>query len=481
MKPEYVGLWRKISEFSLDVPGAEFPFSARLAKENEWSRTFTRRAIEEYKKFAFLAVVADHPVSPSDAVDQVWHLHLTYTKNYWKQFCGEILGKPLHHNPTEGGSHERDKFRDWYQKTLDSYCEFFDRKPPRDIWPLPEDKLSHHPRFVRVDKSANWVVPKPGLSRPLRALLAIALLSMMAAGCGAVVTGGSNPFNWMGPDFLKFYLVLFPCSFATAALLRWSLRQTAELKGVAAPELDAYSVAYLNQGKVLAVNAAITSLIDQKVLTADPSAKALVAKSELPPNAHPLEKRIYEEAAEPGGAKITNVRIGARPLVEIIASQLQEYGLVVSDSLASKMLWWPLMLASIAPLIGIIKIVIGIARDKSTGFLIALCLISIIASVAAFARRPLRTRAGDAALNKLRAQHFELKHIPGYIGLPSTELALALGLFGMTTLAGTTHADLRKTLQPATSAGTGCGSSCGSGCSGSCGGGGCGGCGGCGG
>ena len=33
-------------------------------------------AIEEYRKFVFLALVAGHQITPSDQVDQVWHLHL---------------------------------------------------------------------------------------------------------------------------------------------------------------------------------------------------------------------------------------------------------------------------------------------------------------------------------------------------------------------------------------------------------------------
>jgi len=44
MKPEYVGLWRKISEFTLGAAEAELPFSARLTKENEWSKNFAERA-----------------------------------------------------------------------------------------------------------------------------------------------------------------------------------------------------------------------------------------------------------------------------------------------------------------------------------------------------------------------------------------------------------------------------------------------------
>src|SRR5258706_7970803 len=125
MKIEYVGLWQKVEQFQIDSPEASLPFSTRLARENRWTPEFASRVIEEYKRFAFLATVAGHPVSPSDIVDQAWHLHLTYTQNYWKKFCGEVLGKPLHHFPTEGGPSERDKFDDWYRKTLERYRLLF--------------------------------------------------------------------------------------------------------------------------------------------------------------------------------------------------------------------------------------------------------------------------------------------------------------------------------------------------------------------
>src|SRR5690349_177010 len=152
MKPEYIELWKRIESFSVDATGAELPFSARLAKENDWSREFARRAIEEYKRFAFLAMVAGQAVSPSDTVDQVWHLHLTYTQNYWQKFCGEILGKPLHHNPTKGGTAECEKFDDSYRRTLESYREHFEAEPPMDIWPSAEARRADRSRFVRLDK-----------------------------------------------------------------------------------------------------------------------------------------------------------------------------------------------------------------------------------------------------------------------------------------------------------------------------------------
>ena len=125
MTPNQVELYRRIRAFRFDPDGASFTFAQRLAKENGWSNDFTARVIEEYRRFAFLAASAGHPVSPSDTVDQAWHLHLVYTRSYWDEFCGKVLRTPLHHEPSTGGRSERAKFDDWYSRTLQSYRRFF--------------------------------------------------------------------------------------------------------------------------------------------------------------------------------------------------------------------------------------------------------------------------------------------------------------------------------------------------------------------
>ena len=68
-------LLERIESYLPDKPGAEFPFSARLARDNGWTREFALRAIKEYKRFCYLAVISGHPVTPSEEVDEVWHLH----------------------------------------------------------------------------------------------------------------------------------------------------------------------------------------------------------------------------------------------------------------------------------------------------------------------------------------------------------------------------------------------------------------------
>ncbi|MEO1295024.1 MAG: hypothetical protein AAFW75_04335 [Cyanobacteria bacterium J06636_16] len=116
MNSEQGELYEKIQTFTIDRPDVEFPFSQRLARDNNWSLDYAEQAIDEYKKFIFLSVAAGHPVTPSDQVDQVWHLHLTYTRSYWGDLCQQILPEPLHHDPTLGGDAEDDKFWDWYRQ-----------------------------------------------------------------------------------------------------------------------------------------------------------------------------------------------------------------------------------------------------------------------------------------------------------------------------------------------------------------------------
>ena len=83
-------LWIRLTHFDFDAScGASAPggaprrsFSRRLGEEREWAPEFTTRVVEEYRRFLFLAMAADHPVCPSEEVDAAWHLHLTFTRSY---------------------------------------------------------------------------------------------------------------------------------------------------------------------------------------------------------------------------------------------------------------------------------------------------------------------------------------------------------------------------------------------------------------
>src|SRR5262245_31122097 len=118
-------LYERLMQFQIDESGAELTFARRLARENGWTLDSAERVITEYKRFLFLACEAGHIVSPSEDVDQVWHLHLTYTRSYWSDLCPNVLARPLHHMPTKGGSAEQSYFVDLYNLTLASYEKAF--------------------------------------------------------------------------------------------------------------------------------------------------------------------------------------------------------------------------------------------------------------------------------------------------------------------------------------------------------------------
>ena len=157
-------LWKKIQDFEIDDNESDFTFTDRLARENGWSIEFSLRTNEEYKKFIFLICIADHPLTPSDQVDQVWHLHLLYTESYWIEMCRNTINRDIHHGPTKGGQQEKDQYKDWYSETKNLYQQIFKQQPPIDIWPPSEIRFGEL-IFTRINRHRNWVIPKLKLSK----------------------------------------------------------------------------------------------------------------------------------------------------------------------------------------------------------------------------------------------------------------------------------------------------------------------------
>ena len=156
--------WQRILQFELDNPDSDFNFTDRLVRENGWSVQYALRTILEYKRFIYLICVADHPLTPSDQVDQVWHLHLLYTQSYWEDFCKETLGRQIHHGPTKGGESEKAKFHNWYEETKKLYLKEFEEEPPPDIWPSSTRRFGEI-NFQRVSLHRKWIIPKPRFFR----------------------------------------------------------------------------------------------------------------------------------------------------------------------------------------------------------------------------------------------------------------------------------------------------------------------------
>lgn len=217
---EQATLWQKIVDFQLDDPEASFKFSERLARENGWNVNYALRVISEYKKFIFLCCISDNGVTPSDAVDQVWHLHLTFTRSYWIDLCRDTLGREIHHNPTKGGDSEAVKYDTFYTDTNKLYIEVFQQYPPFDIWPENATRFTDID-FQRVNKRRNWIIRKPKANK----MWPVLLFFTFGFGVMAMKSGDGAMFVLC---FLAFFIVLLVVVFKRES---WNNNDTGETSG----------------------------------------------------------------------------------------------------------------------------------------------------------------------------------------------------------------------------------------------------------
>ena len=459
MTHEQTALWHRIRDFQIDAPDASFPFSSRLARENGWTPAYAGRVIDEYRKFAFLSVAAGHGVTPSKPVDEAWHLHLLYTRNYWEEFCPKALGRPLHHNPSGGTAEDETKYEGWYEQTLESYQRLFGGPPPGDIW--LNDQSPPKP------KRAWWLLFAPTI--------------LMLAGCEQ----SANPFEWHGPEFLQFFAVLYGVCVLAAFLVRQAFLGNGEGPPADEWQLSVYEKAYLHGGRDLALATVIANLTAQNQLEADRGKRRMRSTADASTFGDPLERAVIRATASITGARYETIQRVVRPQLDEIETSLRRQGLWVNGESVASAIGLPFLVACLPLVTGLAKIAIGISRDRPVGFLVFGCLAALMLNCF-FLQAPRRSRYGDAVLDEFRRSKPNGQYSGRWRSSPAEELAIGIALFGLPILDGGEFAYLRPMLTPIQTTGGDGGSTCGSSssCGGSsgCGGGGCGGggCGGCG-
>lgn len=125
-------LWKKIQSIDLGF-GARY-----LQYKHGWDIMFGERALEEYRRFIFLTHISRTEITPSECIDEVWHIHILHTKPYaeFSKTCGRFI----HHNP--GMPDEKVRWDGQYRQTLEMYKRVFGDVPPRQFWPRPV--VAHH-------------------------------------------------------------------------------------------------------------------------------------------------------------------------------------------------------------------------------------------------------------------------------------------------------------------------------------------------
>ncbi len=487
MSPEHAGLLARILAFDIDGGEVALPFAARLARENGWSRPYAERVIEEYKRFVFLAVTGTSPVCPSEDVDAAWHLHLTYTRSYWKRFCGEVLARQLHHDPTKGGSAEGEKHLAMYAATLTAYREAFGASAPADIWPAGVERFGDDTKHRAVNTARNWVIPKAPVKRIARLVAAFALVAVLVPGC----EGGINPFALKNNEFLGLLVGALIVAIVAGRILRPILRTPNARTEDNSTSLDWEQTAYLAGGAGRLTTAAIARLVGRGLAEVRDGGRLLAPVSGADASVlGAVEKAVFRSLP------VTNEATSLKPVQAAVeaafasrAARLEEDGLTLPTVRRVG-----IGFATLVPLILVLaglalpRLVMGVQGNHPVGFLGIFIVGGGMIGLAITLAGSLRlSNRGQHVLARQKDRNEALR--TGTRWESGSDAGMAVALFGTAVLAGTMVAPLQTWYPRQTSesssggCSTGCGSGCsgGSGCSsgdgggGGCGGGGCGG------
>ncbi|TFL18648.1 glycine-rich domain-containing protein [Jannaschia formosa] len=184
-------LWDAIRAHPLPAGAAGASFAEQLAREHRISLTTAFRGIEEYRRFIYLAALDEGRSVPSRAVDAVWHLHLTHTRDYWTRFVpGALGGRPVHHQPGTPAGHGGD-----YADTIRRYEREFGEAPPKGIW-------SHRSGWGGVAAmafGAVWMMALVSIGQA-EGLLLLSLFGLVSGGC-IFILGLSQAVPALGFEF----------------------------------------------------------------------------------------------------------------------------------------------------------------------------------------------------------------------------------------------------------------------------------------
>jgi uncharacterized protein (TIGR04222 family) len=477
-------LWERIRAHRFDDPTARLTFTARLARENGWEIGHAIRVVDEYRRFVFLALTAGQAVTPSEDVDQVWHLHLAYTRDYWEIFCRDVLGAALHHGPTRGGRAEAHRYDTQYRQTLAAYETAFDAAPPADIWPAAERRFSVDLAWRRVNTARNWVIQKPVwlTRRPRRSASAMAALTTMPV----IAAGIPNPLDLPGEPFLLLFALLAVGALTLSFVLRRSYLPEGD-ESLTARDVDPLELALLaddGRSRLTAVGLALLFAPgEQPPIEEEKKSTFSLTPSPPPEASRPLADLHARLAALAASTPLDAVRAMESAIGREFEKRLVDRGLLTGSWWDSSSPWMILtpVLATLG--LGVVKIFVGISRDKPVGFLVLGCIVLATVSFFTAARKPRRTKQGDAILQEAQSRFRDSGGKAAWRERRETAaLPLAVALLGPATLIGSDFSFANSALNTYRNlAQTGSSSDTGDGGGDGGGGGGCGGCGGCGG
>ncbi len=216
------------------------------------------------------------------------------------------------------------------------------------------------------------------------------------------------PFNLDGPDFLKLFWLLGALAIMAGFVARryfiGSFQSSEETE-----EPSPYEVACL-VGPTRAVHAAVAQLCQDGLISVDASKWQVshVAPGEVA-SRPAIEQAVLRAVAGNADVPFAIVQDACAPALADLQSELRQKDLLLSVENARLARLIPALLVGAVELLGLVRYVIGIIRDKPSWYLFYSWLVLLVVSMAVLGRRPYRTDRGEDLLGKLKVKYADLE------------------------------------------------------------------------
>lgn len=312
-------LWQKILDFDFDNSGGDYPFTIRLASENNWTEYFTQQALQEYRKFMYLAATADAMVSPSEIVDVVWHQHLIFTKSY-KDFCA-LLGKDIQHIPSTHHIQEAATFKEAATRTRECYQKAFG-SPPKEIWEY--SSILHSLRLKQPSNSIKTILPYAVAT--FAAVLCISFFALKP-----IYVHLNNP---------GFLIVMLALSTGTFLYLKYvyNPKKLEDIIDTASNNsfihhLSAAELTRINSGNIDAViNGCLGELLYEEIVEIGEEQKFSLIRNSTIPDVHLQQTIKYIRENQPVSHRKILENVSKKPIFENIENSITEIEIHVRQS-----------------------------------------------------------------------------------------------------------------------------------------------------
>jgi len=285
----------------------------------------------------------------------------------------------------------------------------------------------------------------------------------------------TNVLDFTGPEFLWFYAISFAFALVWSLVRRSGAQKKFSLAEAAEVQLsDPYELAFLAGGAPRCTQVVVVRLIKAGAVEWKKargfSESKLIAKSAASPDFNDIERTVYSSILSYGkkGIPLSGLSLLVGTRISGIEAKLAKLGLRPTQSEEGGRGCFIALPLAILAVIGVVKVAVGISRDKPVGFLVVFLIVTFFAMALIAAARKKLTPAGEALLEKMRRE-------PRTTFPDATLCGVALlGISGIgydESLAGMDVAFRKEISQlgnasSSSGGGSGCSSGCGSGCGG---------------